>query len=140
MSNINSTIHGLDIITETEAGFHPVVDFGQWRTAVTCYGKRQSLDAIKSLSRHLETDEVFILVKGSCTLFIGGQEDVISEISVVPMELGCIYNVKKGTWHARALTEDSLIVIVENRDTGDWNSESQPLTEEQVQIIQMTGK
>lgn len=103
---------------------------------MTNYRERQSQHAITKITRHLETDEIFVLLCGSCTLYIGGTGEDIPTIDAVPMEPLKIYNITKGTWHARALTPDSVVLIVENADTGAHNTEARTLTEDQLQIIQ----
>jgi hypothetical protein len=42
-----------------------------------------------------------------------------------------IYNIKKGTYHSHTLSRDAVVLIVENRDTGEANSERIPLQEGQ---------
>lgn len=126
---------GVQIADAPLDGFHPIFDFGCWRTAITTGGPRQTLKAISNLSRHLETDEVFVLLKGNCTLFAAGNGEEFSDITAIPMEPCRVYNVTKGTWHARALDEGSVIFIVENRNTGTENSESRMLTKEQKRQI-----
>lgn len=129
------THDGLQIVDCLLPGYHPAVDFGAWRTALTNGGPRQSLEAIDSLSRHRETDEIFVLLKGSCTLFTAGNDEDFHDILATPMEIGRVYNVTKGTWHGRALSSDGVVFIVENRDTTAENSDSRPLNEEQLSSL-----
>lgn len=131
-------MNGLDIYEYHGEGFKPLVDFESWRVALTCYGEKQSLQAINSISRHLETDEVFVLLNGSCTLFVGGCGDIPDFIEFIDMEPLKIYNIIKGTWHARALTPDTTILIVENCNTSAHNSESLELSEVQKMMIRMS--
>lgn len=128
-------MNGLDIYEYQGIGYKPVHEFNGWRVAVTNYGERQSLMALTEISRHLETDEIFVLQKGRCTLYIGGTEDNLSSIDIIPMVPYKIYNITKGTWHARSLTPGSSVLIVENAGTGAHNTESQPLTDKQLQYI-----
>ena len=129
-------MNGLKIYEHRGEGYRPVHDYNGWRVAVTNSGEHLGLTSVTELSRHLETDEIFVLLSGSCTLYIGGTADSFSSIDTVHMEPLKIYNITRGTWHARSLTPHSSILIVENEDTSADNSESCPLTEEQIQIIQ----
>lgn len=79
------------------------------------------------MSRHMETDEVFVLLKGSCTIFAGGNGDHSADITPVEMEPLRLYNIRRGTWHARIIAPGSLVLVVENRVTGDFNSETEVL-------------
>ena len=87
------------------------------------------------MERHTQTDEVFVLLEGWATLLIGGNQGKIDNIQAVGMASGKIYNVKQNTWHSALLSRDALILIVENRDTGEGNSELFQLTAEQRQVI-----
>ncbi len=65
----------------------------------------------------METDEVFVLLDGSATLFIG------KEMNPVKMERFRIYNVKRGVWHQIHTEPETRCLIVENVDTSPSNSE-----------------
>lgn len=87
------------------------------------------------MQKHLETDEVFVLISGSCNLYSAGTGDLPGEIIKVPMEMHKGYNVKKGVWHTHTLSEDAAVLIVENQDTSDDNSPIFPITEEMREVI-----
>lgn len=105
----------LEIIDYTGAGYHPVVDFGAWRVAFLRYEER--FLKVTKLERHMETDEVFVLLEGEATLYIG------TEQTPYMMEPHKIYNVGAAVWHAITTSEDAKVLIVENRDTTENNSE-----------------
>lgn len=106
---------GLDIIDYEGAGYKPAVKFEAWRVAFLKHA--DSFDRIVKLERHMETDEIFMLLEGEATLIIG------LEKTLVPMEKHKIYNVKKGTWHNIKVSEDAKVFIVENDDTTVNNTE-----------------
>jgi len=54
-------------------------------------------DGIAYLEKHKLTDEVFILLKGSCWLWIAGGAQKPGELQCVAMEPLKCYNVKKST-------------------------------------------
>ena len=122
-------IEGLDILEHTGSGFQTMVRFESWRIALAIRKTDQEEAPITELSRHLETDEVFVLLRGGCTIFTGGRGEVPSDITAAVMEPYRLYNIRKGTWHARTLLPDSEILVVENDETGRHNSESKPLPE-----------
>jgi hypothetical protein len=39
------------------------------------------------------------------------------------MEQGVIYNVTKGEWHGIVVSSDALVMVVENSDTTEENSD-----------------
>lgn len=97
--------------------YSPVVSFESWRVAVINYADRLKKENLTKLERHLLTDEVFILIKGRASLYVGVEK------KEYPLELGKIYNVKQGIYHAISLEENAQVVVVENDNTGDDNSE-----------------
>ena len=120
---------GLEIYSSEEPGFKPMVNFGAWRTAISNGPSEYKRKEVKSLSRHLETDEVFILVKGSGLLLTAGSADAPGEVKKTWMESGVMYNVTKATWHGTILLPGAKVMIVENRETGPENSESREIAE-----------
>ena len=120
---------GLEIYSSEEPGFKTMVNFGSWRTAISNGPESYQRKEIKSLSRHLETDEVFILIKGSCLLLSAGTGDSPAEVCKTWMEEGKMYNVTKSTWHGTIMLPGTKVMIVENRETGPQNSESREIAE-----------
>jgi hypothetical protein len=122
-----------------EEGYSPVVDYCAWRVAVLNYSDKLLPEHLTEMQRHNETDEVFVLLRGSCILFVGSGDQTVTDIFAENMQLHKIYNVKKSTWHTHTLTRDAMVLIVENRDTTFDNSPFIPLADMQQQmIIRMT--
>ena len=108
-------MEGLEIIEYTGEGYKSALRFGAWRVAFLNHA--ESFDKIKRLERHMETDEVFMLLEGEAALIIGLDKNVI------PMEKHKIYNVRCGVWHNIKVSKDAKVFIVENDDTTVQNSE-----------------
>ena len=103
-----------------EPGFHVLLSHENWRVAVSNLVE----DEIPpSLEKHLKTDEVFVLLKGEGFLLEAGTDKLPKAIKKVKMELNGVYNVPKGVWHAHQMKAGSQLLIVENADTGDQNSQ-----------------
>lgn len=103
--------------------YEPLVDYGTWRVAAISSPEGGRADSVKSVHKHNETDEVFLLLKGRGVLFIGEGGERVEAFHAVEMEALTLYNVKRGVWHASALESDSIVLAVENRDTTRTNSE-----------------
>lgn len=130
----------LEITEHTGKGYKPCIDFEGWRVAVLRYISDVAAENITHLERHNETDEVFVLLEGRCILFIEDSLDVDHGIQGVEMAPSKLYNIKKGTYHNHALSQDAVVLIVENQDTGDSNSEKILLTPGQRnQIIKLSN-
>ena len=121
----------LEIKEYTGDGYKPIIDYETWRVAILRYCEELERPNIISMQKHMESDEVFVLLTGSCTLFIGGQGNRIDEIEAVPLTQMKKYKVKKGTWHTHTLEKNTTVLIVENQNTCDDNSPVLPLTAEQ---------
>jgi len=131
----------LEIREYTGQGYRPIIDFGAWRVAILRYHPELEPQAINTMQRHDETDEVFVLLAGRCILFIGEGGDEIDAIHAVDMQPLKAYNVKKRAWHTHTLSHDAMVLIVENQDTGAANSPTQSLTPEQcAEIVAQTKR
>lgn len=119
----------VQICAYTGEGFKPLVFFGDWRVAVLNYAAGMHPDNNKTMERHTETDEVFVLLKGSGVLLIGGNGPQVDEIIPQEMETGLLYNIRRDVWHTILLSRDASVLIVEQADTGEHNSEYAALSD-----------
>ncbi len=120
------------------AGYQPLVDFDTWRVAVLRWEQASQPENIASMERHIQTDEVFVLLQGQATLILGGNSFTVENIQSQAIEPRKLYNVRQGVWHTVLLSRDASILIVENRDTGIENTEYCRLSNDlKQQIISM---
>ncbi len=84
---------------------------------------------VKVMKRHNDTDEVFILLEGSATLFT--REKTGEECVVTPLLKNTAYTVKASIWHHLAVSKDAVVFVTEsgaldpkNTDTADVLSEN----------------
>lgn len=115
-----------------DEGFHPQVDFAGWRVALLNFIEHLLPENLKDMQRHDETDEVFVLLKGRCILFLGDGADEAGAIHAVDMVPHTVYNVKRGTWHNHTLSVDASVLVVENQGTTVENSPFCQLSAEQA--------
>ena len=125
----------LQIHTYDGPGFKPLVAFSAWRVAILNFLEQLVPERIDSMERHTETDEVFVLLCGQGVLVLGGNCDHVDGIYPQPMQTGVIYNVKRDAWHTILLSRDAAVLLVENRDTGDHNTEYASLSIDQRRLI-----
>lgn len=112
----------LEIKQYDDEGYMPLIDFQSWRVAVLNYCEELEPQNISKFQRHDESDEVFVLLNGNCTLFIADGKDDIGTIYPKPMEPLKLYNIKKSTWHSHTLSKDAVVLIIENANTCLSNS------------------
>ena len=121
-------------------GYRPLVDYGAWRVAVLRYIDELLPQNIGSMQRHDETDEVFVLLAGRCSLFIGEGDAAGGRSEAADMQPYKLYNVRRGAWHTHTLDQDAHVLIIENRDTHNENSPHCALTETQTaELVRLTG-
>lgn len=121
----------LDITEYTGEGYLPLIAYGAWRVAILNYIDELLPEHIGKMQRHDHTDEVFVLLKGQCILFVAEGTDRVEKIHAEDMQPLKLYNVKRGTWHTHTLDQDATVLIVENDDTGPGNSPEIELSAEQ---------
>jgi ureidoglycolate hydrolase len=104
-------------------GYQPLIYFAGWRVAVLNYLDSIHPTRIADMERHLETDEAFILLRGKGVLIVGGNGR--QAVDLIPCEMvnEKVYNIRAGVWHTVLLSPDASVLIVENSDTGEGNSE-----------------
>ncbi len=129
----------LEVYSYKGDGFKPLVVYKSWRVAVLNYINELKPENIVRVERHPETDEVFILTRGAGVLFVGKGEPEVKKLYAQAMEEGVIYNVKPHTWHTIELTRDASVLIVENADTGEKNSQYSDLSLELKEFIRRNG-
>ena len=131
----------MEILQYTREGYSPVVDFGSWRVAVLNYIDELLPQNITKMQKHRDTDEVFVLLKGECLLYIGEGDAEATHIMAQKMEPYKMYNIKQNTWHTHTLSKEAMVLIIENRDTANANSPEIALDEKQRrELIQMAER
>lgn len=115
----------LEIKSCTESGYHPQVYFEGWRVAFLNDTPKFHLEQVREMQRHNTSDEVFILLEGNFTLYVGdGGDDTPGQIQAVTLEAGKMYNVRKGVWHTHVTGPGSKVAIIENADVSPENSDT----------------
>lgn len=120
----------VDVIGYDGPGYKALIYFEGWRVAfLNDDPSRFRKETMPYLERHNETDEVFVLTAGQCTLYIGdGKGETPGKIETIEMVPNKMYNVKKGVWHNLTGNEEMVLLIVENSDTSRQNSDFYPVT------------
>jgi len=130
----------LEVREHLGPGYRPLVDFETWRVAILNFAADLRVENISRMQRHNETDEVFVLLKGRCILFVGEGEETVTAIHARELEPHKLYNVRKGVWHHHTLSEDAIVLVVENFDTTYGNSPFRDLSgPQQEELRQLTS-
>lgn len=97
--------------------FKVIMQFENWKIGFLRYSERFS--KFNQLERHLKTDEAFVLLSGSATLY--------TETEQIKMQKCALYNIPKGEWHHITVSENATVMIVENNNTSKDNTEKRLL-------------
>ncbi len=112
----------IEICENNEKRYKVVTAFEGWKTAILNDSDMYRPQNISYLQKHNETDEIFVLLAGKCTLYVAQGDEKPLTLTAVPMEAGKVYNIKKGVWHTHALAPETKVFIVENENTCADNS------------------
>lgn len=102
----------INVISCKNAGFSSVFKSDTWQIATVTYAPQYSKEGFTHMKKHLNTDEVFVLVNGSAVIHT--YED--GSIKTVNVEREKIYCIEKNTWHYLEISADALLVAVENSE------------------------
>lgn len=100
-------------------GFDTVVKNERFKCAFITHSPGYAFGNVDQMKRHNKTDEVFALLSGKAVMLILENE----EFKEYVLEQGSAYNVKKGTWHYLAVSEDARVFVTESADTSTANTD-----------------
>ena len=103
--------------THTGIGYNPFLIRDNWQVAQLNHVAGQGLEDIEKIDVHPNTDEVFILLKGTAVLIAAEKNEDRISFQMVKMKEGVTYNIPKMMWHNIAMAEDAQMIIVENANT-----------------------
>lgn len=104
------------------AGYNPFFVKDNWQVAQLNYMPELGFHSIEKLEKHMKTDEIFILTKGTAVLIAGIETKTRLQFQLIKMELGITYNIPVHAWHNIAMSTDAEVIIVEKSNThmGDF--------------------
>lgn len=107
------TIRGRD-----EAGYGVCIDSAEsWVVAVNNAGQESAPENAAFFGAHPDTDETFVLAMGRACI-AAAPHQTPENFTVLPMEQGVCYNVRRSTWHTVLMSPGAKVVICENRNPG----------------------
>ena len=113
-------------------GLTRVFENEKWMVGIKNWKPMNDIANINNLERHNETDELFILLAGRCTLIYANETGEGLDIQAVEMEPCRVYNIPRTLWHNTVTQRDTKLALIEDSSTGSANSDVIDLTEEQI--------
>lgn len=112
-----------DIYEFNGIGYEKLFHHRDWRVAVLNYIEELEIEELKYMEAHHLTDEVFVLLEGSCHLFFAEvDKDEIKSISALELKKHKVYKIPAGIYHTHTLSHDAKLLIIEEENTSDDNS------------------
>ncbi len=125
-----------DIYDFDGQGYKKLFHHQNWRVSILNYIEELEPDKISFVESHLHTDEAFVLLEGSCTMFFATIENQqISALSALKLEKYKVYNIHMGTFHTHTLSKDAKLLIIEEESTCESNSPKIHLNDEQKSLL-----
>ncbi len=106
----------------TGCGYNPFLIRNNWQVAQLNHVAGQGFEDVEKIDVHLNTDEVFVLLKGQVVLITAEKNGDHLSFRMVKMKEGITYNIPKKTWHNIAMSQDAQVIIIEDANThlGDF--------------------
>ena len=113
-------------------GLTRVFENEKWMVGIKNWKPMNDIANINNLERHNETDELFILLNGQCTLLFANETADGLDIQAVEMEPMKVYNIPRTLWHNTVTRKDTKLALIEDSSTGSANSNNLDLTGAQI--------
>ena len=117
------------------SGYNPFLIKEGWQVAQLNYMPEQDLLNITKMDKHLLTDEVFVLLKGTAILIAATENNSEFKFECVKMQTGITYNIPVNQWHNIAMDKGSEVIIFEKDKTHLGDFEYQQISEAQKQEL-----
>lgn len=120
----------------TGEGMRRMYENEKWTVGIKNWKPANDITGLDMLERHNETDELFVLLSGSCTLISAEETENGWAFDKVKMEPGRVYNIPRSLWHNTVTQKDTKMILIEDSNTGESNSDFYRLTAENLKAIQ----
>lgn len=117
-------------------GMQRVFENEKWTVGIKNWKPANDITGIDCLERHNQTDELFVLVSGSCTLIYANETESGYKFEAVKMEPNKVYNIPATLWHNTITCKDTKMILIEDSNTSMDNSDILSLDAEQIAAVQ----
>lgn len=116
-------------------GMTRVFENEKWMVGIKNWKPANDISGIDCLERHNKTDELFVLISGSCTLLYANETENGLDINAVKMEPMKVYSIPCSLWHNTVTKKDTKLILIEDSSTCADNSDVVMLSEEQLKKV-----
>ena len=116
-------------------GMKRVFENEKWTVGIKNWKPANDVTGVDCLERHNLTDELFVLVEGSCTLIYANETEKGLEFGAVKMEKDKVYNIPATLWHNTITRKDTKMILIEDSNTSMENSDILKLDAGQIEKV-----
>lgn len=113
-------------------GMVRVYENEKWMVGIKNWKPANDIEGIDCLERHNGTDELFVLLAGSCTLLFANEKNGDLEMEAEVMEPCKLYKIPQFLWHTTVTKKDTKLLLIEDSATSSNNSDVVMLNPDQV--------
>ena len=122
----------IEVLDFSGEGMSRVYENEKWTVGIKNWKPANDISGVDCLERHNETDELFILLSGGCTLIYANEGEESLDIQAQKMEPFRVYCIPATLWHNTVTQKDTKMALIEDSSTSGDNSDVLPLNEEQI--------
>ncbi|WP_069999786.1 cupin [Cellulosilyticum sp. I15G10I2] len=116
-------------------GMNRVFENEKWTVGIKNWKPANDITGIDCLERHNLTDELFVLLAGSCTLIFANKTEDGLVFDAVAMEPNKVYNIPATLWHNTITCKDTKMILIEDSSTSMDNSDIYSLSMEELDVL-----
>jgi mannose-6-phosphate isomerase-like protein (cupin superfamily) len=117
-------------------GYEKLFHHQNWRVAILNYIEELEVEQLIYVEAHNLTDEVFVLLSGTCHMFFAEVKDErIKDFTCISLEPNKVYKIPMGVYHTHTLSCDAKLLIVEEENTSYENSPRVYMTKEEKDMM-----
>jgi hypothetical protein len=119
----------------TGEGMTRVYENAKWTVGIKNYKPANDIANLNCIERHNKTDELFVLLQGSCTLVYALEEGGKLKFDSLKMETNRVYSIPQSLWHNTITEKDTKMILIEDSSTSMDNSDVLDLKEEEIKDL-----
>lgn len=114
---------GISYLQHNGEGMARVYENAAWMVGLKNYKPANDAKLFTEIERHRQTDELFLLLEGSCVLLSAFEEGGVLRFEARAMERGVLAVIPSGLWHTTITRPGTRLALIEAPGTGAANSD-----------------
>jgi hypothetical protein len=125
---MEETMPGIYLKQHDGEGLARVYENNAWMVGLKNYKPANDAALFTEIERHRQSDELFLLLAGSCVLLSAFEEKGSLRFEAHAMKTGALYVIPSSLWHTTITKPGSKLALVEDPGTGAANSDVRSLS------------